>query len=636
MKRLLPLTLALALAGCAGPAARGPAPVSPEKQVVVVSLDGGGERILERLMAEGAMPHLAAFAARGALADYSRTHFPSKTAAGHATLWTGAFGDVHGITSNNLFKLPTTEHTPLETGSAFASTMLLAEPLWVTAAKGGKRVNVLQATHVTPFETYQPGGRFGGDFSARLTISDGYAGETMPEKALTAFAWQPVAAAWRAKLPASARAPRWSLTEPGAAGLAVVAYDDPAVSLDGYDTLAYYAAPGATEPLAVTRPGAWKTLERPVGPQGAPWPADYMVYRLAPDLGTVGIYRSGFARQLTMPASAASQAPWIGGGGVGAWKAGAFGPNCLQTGTFGEAERVYLETVAHSLADARARRARALAAADADLLIQYLKFPDELLHQVYGACDPELPGLEPQRAQAAWRFLSALGTAVDASLSDLLDDPRRNVAIVSDHGMAGLKAEVHVNEILRRAGLLTLGPDGKIDLARTRVLYPPTDGTYVVVNRRARFKGGWVSESAAPAALEAARRALAAARDAAGKPIVTGFYAPEGPHDPLGTGGVRGGDLYLDLAPGLYFTAGLAKDGALLSPLPEGSGGHIFDPRRPSMHAVSFWGGPAVREGARVPAVTNADLAPTVCRILGVPASGASTGRVLGEILKPN
>lgn len=635
MKRLAPV-LVLALAACAGPSRWGGA-VPPEKQVVVVSLDGGGEQILERLMGEGAMPHMQAYARRGTAADYSRTHFPSKTAAGHATLWTGAFGDVHGITSNNLFLLPTPEHTALETERAFASTALLAEPLWVTAARQGKRVDVLQATHVTPFSPYQPGGRFGGQDGGRLTISDGYAGETMPQRALTTFTWKPVSPSWRESLPASDVAPRWSFSEPGAAGFAVVAYGDPATPSPGYDTLAFYGAPEEAAPLATLRPGLgnWATLERPVGPGGRAWPADFMAYRLAPDLSAVGLYRSGFARQLTWPAERASLAGWIGGGGVEEWHAGAFGPICLDTGAFGDAERIYLETVRHSLADARARRARALAAGDADLVIQYIKFPDELLHHIYGACDPELPGLDPRKRDASWKFLSELGTALDASLSDLLDDPRRNVAIVSDHGMAGLRAEVHVNEILKRAGLLALTPEGRIDLARTRVLYPPTDGTYLVVNRRSRFKGGVVEDADAPAALAAARKALEAARDASGKALVTAFITPESRKDPLGLGGVRGGDLYLDLAPGYYFTPALARDGALTSPLPFGTGGHIFDPRRPSMHAVAMWAGPRIREGGVVSAVTNRDLAPTVCRLLGIAPSPESTGRVETEILRP-
>ncbi|MES2459149.1 MAG: alkaline phosphatase family protein, partial [Armatimonadota bacterium] len=104
------------------------------KRVVIVSWDGAANWIVSRLVAEGKLPNVARLAKQGVQAAYSTPAFPSKTACGHAALWTGAYGDVNGITGNSVPVLPRGEHTLLESRSAFLSSSLLAEPLYVTAA----------------------------------------------------------------------------------------------------------------------------------------------------------------------------------------------------------------------------------------------------------------------------------------------------------------------------------------------------------------------------------------------------------------------------------------------------------------------------------------------------------------------
>ena len=81
---LLSLALILAVA----PAS----PAASARRVVVLSLDAGGEQTIEQMLALGQMPNLARIRDEGVAADYARTNFTSKTAAGHASLWTGTWG----------------------------------------------------------------------------------------------------------------------------------------------------------------------------------------------------------------------------------------------------------------------------------------------------------------------------------------------------------------------------------------------------------------------------------------------------------------------------------------------------------------------------------------------------------------
>lgn len=63
-----------------------PAGAESPRRLVVISWDGAADWVVDRLLAEGRLPHLAALAARGVAAEYSVTTFPSKTAAGHDRL----------------------------------------------------------------------------------------------------------------------------------------------------------------------------------------------------------------------------------------------------------------------------------------------------------------------------------------------------------------------------------------------------------------------------------------------------------------------------------------------------------------------------------------------------------------------
>jgi hypothetical protein len=133
--------------------------------------------------------------------------------------------------------------------------------------------------------------------------------------------------------------------------------------------------------------------------------------------------------------------------------------------------------------------------------------------------------------------------------------------------------------------------------------------------------------------IERAAAALLAPRDPqSGAALVERVFRPQ-EFPGLGIGGPRGGDLYFDLAPGLYPSAGLRDEVVSAARNARGSGEHGYDPERRAMHAIFYLAGPGVAAGARLPAIRHIDVAPTLARLLGLPAPPQSIGRIVAEAL---
>ncbi len=154
----LPACLALAaLAGLISSGEPSDRMAARPGRVILLSVDAGADWIVDSLIARGSAPAFAALARDGAVADAMTTVLPTLTAPGHASLWTGAPPRLHGVTGNRVLLRPPADHTLLESGSGFESGALRAEPIWITAAREGRRVLVPQATAGAPFSNPFPG-----------------------------------------------------------------------------------------------------------------------------------------------------------------------------------------------------------------------------------------------------------------------------------------------------------------------------------------------------------------------------------------------------------------------------------------------------------------------------------------------
>jgi hypothetical protein len=122
-------------------------PAALADTVFVFSLDGLGHEVFRK----APLPTLQRLAAKGAQADGIQPAFPSTTANSHAALWTGAYGDVSGISANSQPRLPRKDHTFRDRNNGYRADQLTAEPVWVAAARQGVRTVAYQAPQVFPF-----------------------------------------------------------------------------------------------------------------------------------------------------------------------------------------------------------------------------------------------------------------------------------------------------------------------------------------------------------------------------------------------------------------------------------------------------------------------------------------------------
>ena len=90
----------------------------------------------------------------GACTEFAQPAFPSVTAAGHAALWTGTYGDISQITGNTSHRLPRDQNTVMSLVSGYDADNSSAEPIWITAALNGRSVgghHVTQAPRIPGF-----------------------------------------------------------------------------------------------------------------------------------------------------------------------------------------------------------------------------------------------------------------------------------------------------------------------------------------------------------------------------------------------------------------------------------------------------------------------------------------------------
>jgi predicted AlkP superfamily pyrophosphatase or phosphodiesterase len=613
-------------------------------RLVIISWDGNADWVIDRLVAENALPNVARLAKTGVRAAFVTPVFPSKTAPGHAAIWTGAWPNVSGVTGNSVPRLPKHLHTVLESQDGFHSSVLRAEPIWMSAVRAGKRVAILGATHSTPARPYLDAMRSAGIPADRLMSFDGFRSPIATAEVIDAARFGR-ASDWAGVRTIKDRALE-AATKAGDAQFNILLFDDPADATDGFDSALVckghkIAADAGCDILkpheAAETTNNWS---RPFQTTRAQWFGStyFRLFELAPDGSRIVLYRrashgyeSSTSRQTTDAYLRAT------GGfideGFGAYQAGRLGPRLWERGD-GTAERRLVEIVRLSL-EFHARGTRfAFERLDADVLLHYSSASDHAGHAWVGALDPDSPAYDAALADRIWPFYRQIFQLQDAWLGTVLDaaGPRAIVSLVGDHGMIGVNNTFHVNAALERAGLLARTPDGRIDLAKTQICAPPW-GEYFVVLNSTDWKGGIVPPDSREVVLKRATEALLSAIDPeSGRHIVTRVFRPSDVSG-LGIDGKTGGDLYLDFAPGYAPSAALSADVVRKSPLPIGTGTHGFYPHRTKMQTVWFVAGPGVAVGRTIAGVRQIDIAPTLSVLFGAPIPRDAQGHVIREVV---
>lgn len=623
--------------GLLAPALAGEAP-----RAIVVSWDGAGDEVVDRLLAEGRLPAVAALAERGLAASWVRSSFPSKTAAAHAAIWTGTWAAGSGITANEVPLLPRAEHTLLDFQSGFSSLAATGEPLFLTAALAGRRVVALSATQSIPATPLRERLRRRGVAEDRLTVVGGFESPLASAEAIDAAAFGPARPGWNGV--AHRQGAREAVLRVAGTTFHLLLYDDPADPVRGLDRLLVRV--GSRDRRRASAEAV--LAAHPAGAEPAAWSPPFCVvdgsrhantffrlFDLAPDGSRVLLYRrAAYALSGAIaPADLAAYEkayPGFQDSGFAAYVRGDLGAT-LGDGGSGEAERRVLEIVAFDVQLLTAGATFALRAWQPDLLFHYALEADDAGHAWMGMLDSRAPGYDAALAERVWPFYARVFELLDRWLGALVAaaPPETIVALVSDHGHAGVRRWVYVNRILEEAGLLAWDAAGRVDLARTAVAAPFSD-FQLRVNGTER-RGGIVPPEDRAAVLRRATAALLAARDPENGAAVVRLVARPEEVPAYGIAGPLAGDLLFDLAPGYYLRTGRSGVAVTPSDRADGGGEHGFWPERREMQAIFYAAGPGIAAGARPGEIRAIDIAPTLAHLLGLPAPAQATGRVLGE-----
>ena len=605
---------------------------TPSK-VMVLAWDGTVPSFVEEMLRAGKLPNLAKLIAGGAMANDVMPGFPSKTAPGFASLMTGAPPRVTGISGNRVPREPRAEYTILDSLPGFSAAPLRAEPIWVPAHRAGKKVVI---SHVPSFAQEQ------SENAIRFHGYDMIAGR---EGVVTPRVTKPEPAIGWIELPPSEAPPLEIGFTVGASKFFGLLIDDPADLQAGYDTLVLNSSRTGTNVQARLKanpsgPGGELFWSRPIHiktADGGQASAYFRLFELRGDGSDFFLYftrpsTAQFSHPELLEESGATVGAFIGNGASILYHQGSFG-RTIPNGGSGAAEFRYIETVSFAQNQLIETNRWSLEHLPWDLYLAYTPFPDEAEHLWRGYLDPKLSTYNPEIAERLRPFLERVYQTSDEHLGVFLMQRPADalIALISDHGMQGVNKRVAINEILREAGLLVLNEQGRVDLARTKVLYPAINNGYLLINSTDR-QSGIVPAGDRPAIAEHIRELLMAIHDG-DREVVKAVYDAETQGVEMGIGGASGGDIYIELAYGYDFDARL-KPGPLISRV-EPYGTHGSNPQQPSMRTLMIFNGPEIISGQRLQNVQIIDFAPTLSALFNLPAPRNSVGRVLEELTQP-
>ena len=617
------LPLFLIIAWAVPSSVRGQTPT----KAIVLGWDGAVPGFVHEMLRLGKLPNLAKLMEGGAFADDVTPCFPSLTAPGFASLWTGAPPRITGISGNRVPRLPRSQFTILESSAGFNNALLQAEPLWASAERAGRRVVV---THVP----------FGGDKSDLGVHLQGYRGIAGRDGIVSGRSKPQPAQSWE-DLPSSVVPPLEITFTIGSSTLYGLLIDDPSDPQKGYDTL---LVTNTRSGKAVTA----KLKSQPAGPGGEFFwskPIDvktndgrnasaYLrLFDLKPDGTDFLLFftrptQEMISRPDLMRDADATSRAFIGNGANPLYSQGALG-RTLPDGGDGSAEARYLETVTFAQHQLMEANRWALEHLPWELFIAYTPFPDEAEHMWRGFLEPSLPGFRQDLADRLRPLLQQVYRLSDELLGLLMAHRTEDtiVALISDHGMEGTYRLFAVNKLLRESGILAMDERGRVDLARTKAIYPAINNGYLLINSIDR-KGGIVTPEQRQELVQRIRGLLLEIRDGE-RQVVTGVYDARVDGDTMGIGGESGGDIYIDLLPSYEVDPKFSAAELIAKRDPHGT--HGFNPLRPSMRTLMVLNGPGIRPGQRLSGVRIIDFAPTLAELLRVPVPKDATGKVLHE-----
>lgn len=663
---------------------------SGSTRLIWLGFDGASMGFVERFAAEGRLPTISRLMAEGAWTE-SLPVPPCDTPTNWAALQTGAHPGTTEVVS--FF----THHPgdPLNVAKSNMNSLAVkAETVWEAAERQGREVILLNWPCSWPSRLergVQVNGT--GPFTASWRLSFGrlyHRGDLdtrQMDPAVTkligslaeAIELRP-AHGWASE-PASNRPPlmgelaglgteefRWSETGMQILGqgktvetrkyryhVLVVASGD-----DGYDRVIVSRSKSMDDPVADLRVGDWSPFIR------EQYPREMLLDDLVPAPGDVtGVFRfklirlSGDARTLVLYRTDIWQADgWAHPREMAREINEAIGPFTEGLELPPPPSRVLdeWETYRDQLDQARewyVAAARHLTTTRPwDILALQLHLQDGINHVLARDICEEDPAYTPAKAAAAWKQFEHTYVTLDRLVGEVIDACADNdtvVCVVSDHGAMPTLRQCLVSNALTRAGLMTYVQDPgtgryNLDWSKTKVF--PRRG-HLWVNLKGRDPDGIVAASDYEQVRTIAIRALLSIYDEerGTQPVTVAVRKEDAVN--YGLWGESVGDVITFMAP-LYADsdvdyASVPYDPSTTPDVGPTDLGCAHHPYLPSARygiwgipAITFLAGPGVRRGyQRGHPISQVDVAPTLCHLIGIEAPADCEGKVVADLLEP-
>lgn len=634
--------MSFALLGVAAAQSRPPA-------LVYISWDGSPGWVIERLLGEGKLPNLQRLADEGVYVKRTVGNWPSVTAAGHAAVFAGAYGNVNGVTGNGVPLAPFDEHAVGEgTTSGFSADNLLAEPAWIGAARQGREVAAISVTQTSPFEMFTSddyispqGASAFGDYRDRLFMVDPYgavdAGASILRASEEGIEPSETDGSGWANLPGNGPYRAFTLGQGDGElhGLLV------ANEAGTFDTIVLSPSRDYENATVLEAAPFTNSTEFVSAPVRLTLGEDSGFTRLR--LGSVEADGSDFELWHSALSDLEGNLTDASLAGPLQRAAGSVAGNGVYLPPFpdapplpngyGEMALVVNEWFMDGLVWAIERDM-------ADVYASYSPYPDEWFHNFYGYLVGEAPGANAQLEAKAWSYAEAILGDLDRHLGRVigaLEASGRpwNVVMFTDHGFRAASRVVYPNRILADAGLLTLDGEGVPVPVETQALYGLENAGGVHLNTVADVpgpggqRGGTVTQGEYGAVIRRVRDVLLNARDPeTGERVITRVYRADA-QTRNGLGGPHGADLYLDLAPGYYWSSD-AEDGPVVGasePFTTGVHG-LPTVGSADMLGYAVLGGDGFADGTVAERARSTVLTPTAMRAVGLEPPADATGTV--------
>ncbi len=616
------------------------------RRALMLGLDCLFANLVEKFDDEGIIPNLSRLMERGCFSRLLPC-IPAQTPTNWNAIATGATPGSHSVTVWGGHR-PDDPAGESHRAEAFSSGLCLAEYLWETAARSGKRSVVMNyagyppttdaALHIDRF--FQPTRSY-YDVSQPTVYHNLEDDAGYPVEFGKAEGWSglpasdpPPLAAQIAVIPSSrGEGPTYHLLLTGQAG--------------AYDTVLVCDGRDASEPLARLRCGEWSEWiaagfdTQEMGQVEAAF--RFKLIECAADGTRFRLYRSD---------AYPTDGRFVSDAALGRDLIEELGPfvQAMQTVSLHmHGDLVDRDTTDQLLEREAAWWAEAARLAmdwtEAELLYLHWHLPDHIGHRYIAWVDPTGTEYTPQLAERGWRELRRYYRAVDRFVGEFMArfDPAQNVlAIAADHGMPANKKAVALVNAFKDTGWLAFNNDGSVVWEESKLFF---DQNHLWINLQGREPTGVVPPEDYEKLRSEVQTLMRDIKDPDTGEHVFSFVLTRDEAPAVGLYGPHVGDLAFCYAGGYRWSGAHVRamgEERVVFPCTGGNHGPMipcYETDTTTVYGTLILAGPGVREGIRETAAEKGmrrtvDVAPTLAHLLDVEPPAQNEGRVLHEFLE--